>query len=301
MPGVALTPDHVMRIGSLTKSYTAALILKLAEEGLLTLDDPLELWGLNVPDAALITVRMLLNHTSGLNDYQYNDEFLQANMDDPERVWQPQELVDYAVALPPVGVPGDKHAYSNANYILAALIAEQAAGQGYAEALRMHVLAPGGLMHTYVEADESWAEPTATGYVVVAMGPPQETTGFYHASQTWSAGAMNATIDDLRAWIAVLLASDFLSADSQGALVDFVPAAGTKGYGLGVFAVNTADATLYGHNGAVMGFQAAAFHEPETGSTVAVIHNQLTLDVMGNLSSDPTLLALQIVETIRAQ
>lgn len=66
-------------------------------------------------------------------------------------------------------------------------IAEQAAGQGYAEALRMHVLAPGGLMHTYVEADESWAEPTATGYVVVAMGPPQETTGFYHASQAWSA------------------------------------------------------------------------------------------------------------------
>lgn len=299
--GVPLTSDHLLRAGSLTKSYTAALVLVLAEDGLLSLDDTLDLWGVVVPDATEITIRQLLNHTSGLADYQSSAEFTQALQVDPDRIWTPQELIDYALALGPVAAPGELHSYSNTNYVIAALLAEAAAQQPYAEALRTRIFEPTQLIHTYVEGDELWNEPTATGYLVVSMGAPQDTTGFYHGSQVWSAGAIVSTAGQLRAWIAALLTTDFLDPDSQAELVDLVPSPGIVGYGLGVFAIEFGDVVAYGHNGAVMGFQASAFYDPATGTSVAVMQNQIAVDDLGNLASDPTVLAGTILEVVAAQ
>ncbi len=298
--GEPLTTDHLLRAGSVTKMYTAPLVLVLAREGLLSLDDALDSWGMVVPGAAEITIRQLLNHTSGLADYQHSGAFWQDLGADPGRVWSPQELIDYAVALGPVGAPGQAHWYSNTNYILAGLIVEQATGQSYAEALRTRVLQPNQLAHTYLEGYEVWDEPTATGYLVRGMGELEDTSGDYHASQVWSAGALVSTVEDLREWISVLLGTDFLDADSQAELIDFVPAAGTSGYGLGVFVLETANVRAFGHNGAVMGFQATALHDPKTRSSIAVMHNQLVLDGSDHIAIDPTLLAVVMLEAIAA-
>lgn len=299
--GEPLTSDHLLRAGSVTKSYTAALVLLLGEEGLLSLDDTLDLWGIVVPSASEITIRQILNHTSGLADYQYNDEFEQALLADPDRVWTPQELIDYASALGPVGAPGEMHSYANTNYLIAALVAEAAAQQPYAEALHARVLDPAQLGHTWVEGDESWDEPTATGYAVVSMAAPEDTTGYYHASQGWAAGAIVTTAEQLRVWMATLLATDFLDPDSQAELVDLVPASNIVGYGLGVFAIEFGDVVAYGHNGAVMGFQAGVLYDPGTGTSVAVMQNQISVDDLGNVASDPTALAGMILETVANQ
>lgn len=292
----ALTTEHVLRAGSLTKSFTAALVLKLAEDDLLTLDDSLEQWGIDLPSAAEITLRQLLNHTSGLADYQANPDFRSALMADPTREWTPQELVDLAVELGPTGLPGQIHAYSNANYILAGMVVESASGDTYADALRERVLEPGGLMHTYLEGSETWTEPTATGYAVVGDAPPEDSTGFYSPSQVWSAGAVACTVDDLREWVTVLLTSDFLAAPSQTALVELVDSPGVDGYGLGIFSIATGTGSAFGHDGAVQGFQTAALYSPATGTSVAVMHNQITLSGAGALSSTPTTLAIQLID-----
>jgi D-alanyl-D-alanine carboxypeptidase len=296
--GRALTAEHVLRAGSVTKSYTAALVLKLAEDDLLALDDTLQSWGVDVPSADAITLRQLLNHTSGLADYQNNATFQAGVTADPDRVWTPQELVDFSVELGPVGVPGEAHVYSNANYVIAALIAEAAARSSYAQALRERVLAPIGLQHTFVEGHERWPDPTATGYLAtVDARAPADTTGLYDASQVWSAGAIVGTADDVRTWISALLGSDFLEPDSQSELVTFVPADGAD-YGLGVFRIESDGVVAFGHNGAVMGFQAAAFVHPDSGTSVAVLHNQVTLTAAGGLASDPTSLALEILAAV---
>jgi len=295
----ALTPQHILRAGSVTKSYTAALMLRLEEAGILGLDDTIDLWGLDIPSADEITIRQLLNHTSGLADYQANPTFVEALTADPDRVWTPAELVAYTVELGPVGAPGGTHAYSNANYVIAALVSEDATGGTYRDALYTHVLEPAGLVHTYLEGEDTWDEPTAVGYLVQADGRPQDTTGGYHGSAVWSSGALVGTGDDVRRWMETLLATDFLSAPSQAQLVEWVPA-GPVSYGLGIFAVESRNVTAYGHNGAVMGFQAAALYHPHSGATVSVLQNEITVDGTGALATDPTTLATQILEALAA-
>lgn len=296
----ALTADHLMRAGSVTKIFTSVLLLKLVEERLLDLDETLDTFGLDVPLASSITIRHLLNHTSGLADYQQNDAFRQALQQDPSRVWTPQELVEYATELGSTGEPGQLHAYSNTNYVLAAMIAEHAAGESYADALRAHVLDPGGLTHTYVEAEDVWEGATAKGYVVVNGGTPQDTMGLYHASQVWASGAVVSTADDLRVFLHMLLSTDFLDPESQNALIEFVPTMlpVITQYGLGLFVLESGSVTAFGHNGAVMGFQAAALHHPGTVSTVTVMQNQLTLTASGTIAADPVELAAELIEAV---
>jgi CubicO group peptidase (beta-lactamase class C family) len=161
-----------------------------------------------------------------------------------------------------------------------------------------HLLVPSGLQHTFVEAEETWSDPTATGYFATTAGPMlTDTTGLYHASQVGPSGAIVATVGDLRAWIAALLIGDVLAPESQAELVSFVPAGGAD-YGLGIFQVEGDGVLAVGHNGAVMGFQAAAFVHPDTTTSVAVMHNQLTIDDAGGLANDPTTLALELIAAL---
>jgi D-alanyl-D-alanine carboxypeptidase len=299
-PADPLAEDHVLRAGSVTKIFTSVLMLKLAEADLLELEDTLDTFGFEFTHASEISIRQLLDHTSGLADYQNDPGFRSANQVDPKRVWTPQELVDHALALGPVATPGQLHAYSNTNYVLAAMIAEQVTGDSFSAALRMRVLEPAGLAHTYVEGEESWNEPTAIGYLVVGDTSPLDTTDLYHASQVWSSGALVSTVDDLRGWLHTLLSTDFLLPESQQALVEMVPTMqpGITHYGLGLFVVEAGDVTAYGHNGAVMGFQATVLHHAPTDTTVAIMQNTLALTEGGTLVMDPTTLAIEILAAI---
>lgn len=94
------------------------------------------------------------------------------------------------------------------------------------------------------------------------------------------------------------IATDFLSSQTQRALVDLVPDPGTAGYGLGVFRVEAEQVAAFGHNGAVMGFQAAAFYDPGTATTVAILQNQIDVDRSGGLGGDPAALAVELLQLV---
>jgi D-alanyl-D-alanine carboxypeptidase len=139
------------RVGSMTKSFVAALVLQLVGEGRLSLDDNLERWlpGL-VPSGERITVRQLLNHTSGL--YNYSDD-----LPEPPRRFRPRELVAIATGHKPLFTPGTQFSYSNTNYILAGLLVERVTGQPLDDQLEQRIFQPLGLDHTEL--------PTPSGHL----------------------------------------------------------------------------------------------------------------------------------------
>ncbi len=140
-----LQRDHILRVGSITKTFTAVLILKLAEEEALSLDDPLARWFPAFPNAGQITVRTLLNHRSGIPEIIPN--VLMRSML-PWTAWEPQELAAIAAQNMPTFTPGSDFSYSNANYILLGLIAEKVTGRTAAQLLRERLIGPLGLRNT---------------------------------------------------------------------------------------------------------------------------------------------------------
>ena len=140
-----LRPGDRFRVGSNTKTFVATVLLQLAGEGRLALEDTVERWlpGL-VPGGGAITVRQLLNHTSGLPDYapEDDDSFIRQVLADRRRKWTPRELVGIAMARPPLFAPGAAWAYSNTGYILLGLIVVAAGGHPLATELRERIFAP---------------------------------------------------------------------------------------------------------------------------------------------------------------
>ena len=188
---VRMRADERFRIGSITKTFVAALVLLLVEDGALRLDDTVERWlpGL-VPAGRTITVRDLLSHTAGLFDYVEDDRVLR----DHERRWTPRELVAIAAAHPPERLrPGGRFAYSSTNYLVLGLIVEQAGGWPLARQLRERLFGPLGLRRTTFVTGEirgshvhGHRSPSHQG---VVTGPPVDTSA-EPAWWTWAAGAI---------------------------------------------------------------------------------------------------------------
>src|SRR5438876_2447537 len=146
---IPLSPDDRFRIGSITKTFVAVVVLQLVGEHRLRLDDTVERWlpGL-VPGGRRITVRELLEHTSGLADYPNDSGFLRRTLAQPRRHWEPGELVRVAVAMGPVARPGRRFIYGSTNYILLGMIAQRVAGTSLARQLRDRIFWPLGLQDT---------------------------------------------------------------------------------------------------------------------------------------------------------
>lgn len=154
--GIPVTKDNLFRVASITKTFVAATILKLMEENILALEDSVEHWlpGL-VPNGDNITIRHLLNHTSGLYDCI---EAQAESLKDPNRVWQPEELVAIATSKPPLFAPGERHAYCNAGYILLGMIIEAATDSTVEQEMRRLFLDPLQLNNTFLDGREEVPE-----------------------------------------------------------------------------------------------------------------------------------------------
>ena len=137
------TSDHY-RIGSITKTMTATVILQLAQEGKLVLDDPISKYRPDVPNGDNISIAQLLDMRSGLAGYTENPMFQQAVDDDPERIWTPDELLALAFSVPPLFPPGTAWQYSNTNYVLLGLVMEDVTGQSVAELFQERLFDPLG-------------------------------------------------------------------------------------------------------------------------------------------------------------
>jgi D-alanyl-D-alanine carboxypeptidase len=286
-----MADDLHMRVGSITKTLTATAILQLVNDGKLSLDDPVAKYQSEVPNGQNITIRQLLNMTSGLYDYG-DDLGLNQTLDaDPGKVWDPKELTAIAFRHGPYFAPGQGWHYSNTNYVLLGLIIEQLSGKPAEQVFQERIFDPLGLADTLLPPRDSSAIPTphSQGYMYGAnANPPPALTGEAGVKENaaagtprdvtetnpswgWVAGAAISTLHDLRIWSRALVDGTLLSRETQRERLQFVkttsPAPVT--YGLGIFDVDG----FMGHNGDIPGYQSFMVYSPLRDATIIVLTN----------------------------
>ncbi|KKD52709.1 MULTISPECIES: serine hydrolase domain-containing protein [Paenibacillus] len=257
-------PDFSFRIGSITKTFTATVVLQLAQEKKLNLDDSVEKWlpGVikgNGYDGNKITIRQLLNHTSGLASYtdlDFRDITLPQN---PFRYYSSDELISMGLAKPLVYAPGKGWNYSNMNTILAGQIIQKVTGDTYAEQIRKRLIEPLGMTGTFVmENSHNIPGKHATGYNMDRSGHLYDLT---EMSQSWAnaAGDIVSTTKDLTTFFSSLLGGKLLNQEIMDQMFTTVDSPIGK-VGLGIYEIKTADGQSYwGHAGGTFGFESRAF------------------------------------------
>ncbi|MEK5195192.1 serine hydrolase domain-containing protein [Bacillus sp. FSL M7-0884] len=253
-------PNFSFRIGSITKTFTASVVLQLAEEKQLNLDDTVEKWlpGViqgNGYDGSKITIRQLLNHTSGIaayTDLDMRDITLPQN---PFRYYSTDELISLALAKPPVFAPGEGWNYSNTNTVIAGEIIRKVTGDTYAEQIRKRFIEPLGLKETFVmEASSHIPGKHANGYNMDRSGRLYDLT---EINQSWAnaAGDMVSTVEDLTTFFSALLGGKLLNQELMDQMFTTVDSPIGK-VGLGIYEEKTSDGQSYwGHAGGTFGFE----------------------------------------------
>ena len=278
-----MTPEVHHRIGSVTKTFTATLLLKAEGDGLLSLDDTIDQYIKGVPNGDEITLRQLATMTSGIATYSENRKF---DFDgdpgtDPYRVWKPEELVKIGIEDSPLFDPGTQFDYSNTNYVLLGLVLEQVTGKPIGELYRRWIIEPLGLKDTSFPdtSDTSLPDPHAQGYTLQGESSgekPRDATD-WNASWTWTAGMMISTVDDLLVYGRALgTGKGLLSPEQQDERIDSLvsdvppfdqpPLKGDFGYGLGLMKEHG----WIGHSGVIPGYNTALYYNRELDAVLVV-------------------------------
>ncbi|MFD9129570.1 serine hydrolase domain-containing protein [Kitasatospora sp. NPDC059571] len=292
--GTPLAGNIAMRVGSLTKTFTATAVLQLVDRHRVHLDDPVARYAPGVPQGDRITLRHLLEMRSGLFDYMLDDDLGRAWAADPHRQWTAEQVLPYAFRHP-AAAPGTEYHYSNTNYALLGLVVEKASGRPLGSYLQQHVIAPAGLRHTFYPEGAEFPAPHAHGYTdQTADGSVGDATD-WNPSIGGAAGAMVSNVSDLRQWARVVAEGTLLSPAAQAQRTAFLPT-GVEGagYGLGVFDNHG----WIGHNGSLPGYQTVAVYLPQAGATL-VLHT--TTDIRYQGISPSTLLAKAVTEVVTPQ
>jgi D-alanyl-D-alanine carboxypeptidase len=268
-----MRPDDRFRVGSITKTFVATVTLQLVAERKLALDDSVDRWlpGL-VPNGAHITVRQLLNHTSGLFDFGGDQDFVRQAVRNPLRAWTPHEIIGIATAHPLNFEPGAGWSYSDTNYFVLGLIVEAATGRPLARELRLRILAPLHLRATSLPTAPRIAGRHAHGYFL----RPLEDVTIGSPSVQWAAGALVSNADDLARFYRALLGGRLLRADLLRLMRTTVaaPLLGPgHAYGLGLQRLPSPCGTLWGHTGASPGYAADALNSKNGQRQVVVLVN----------------------------
>jgi len=273
--------DGEVRIASNTKMFVATIVLQLVEEGLVELDQPIERYlpGLVTGDGidgSVITVRQLLQHTTGLPEYA--DQIAADAFGAQNTYISPRDLLDVALTRPADFAPGERWQYSNTNYLVLGLLIERVTGRTLAEQVQQRIVEPLGLRHTYLpQAGERELRGThPIGYHLTDDGELRDITTM-DASFAWSAGAIVASPSDLNTFMQALLDGTLLTADSLTEMQNGVPAGdelwpeATYGLGLQSFPLSCGG-TAWGHGGDIPGTQTRNAVGPDgTAVTIAVM------------------------------
>jgi D-alanyl-D-alanine carboxypeptidase len=252
--------DH-FKIASLTKSYTATVVLQLVAERKLRLSDTVERWqpGL-VPNGREITIRELLNHTSGIpefdNDPRYLKPYLTGHF---SHYWSPRQLVRIAVAHKPTSAPGaTRSSYSNTNYVLLGLIVEAATGKSIGAELRERIFRPLRLLHTNYATKPGLRLPYAHGYLQLGKPTATDVTGM-SPSLSPASGAIVSTAADVASFYRALLGGRLVTPTLLKAMTTTIPERGKtdipgQRYGFGLERFPTPCGPALGHNGVIPGY-----------------------------------------------
>lgn len=285
--GPPVDADVPWAIGSATKMFVAVTVLQLAEGGQVELDASIEPFFPDLPRASEITVRELLQHTSGLNEYIESP----AVTSDAQRNWSAEELIGVAVANGPVAEPGSGHHYANTNYIVLGELIEKVTGRPWYEEVHRRILGPLGMRHTHY-AGEAGAPRMGSGFAG-QDGMFVDATTSMDASVGGAAGALQSTASDLMRFARELRDGGLLGAQQQMDLRSFIPAE-PRGYvrheyGLGFEKYVVNDVTIYGHAGTA----------PAHGAFVGFADTGLAITVMVNVSN-PASAPLMTLEAVGA-
>ena len=271
------TTDSHVRIASITKTFTATVILQLVDEGQLSFDDTLEPFVPGIANGDQITIRQVLGMTAGIFNYVEDPIFLADFELDPVMAFTPQDAVEIMRRYPADFAPGEDIRYSDSNYILLGLIIEQLTGQTADVAITERVIRPLGLTQTVFATTPDLPDPFVRGYEAAVPGATLRDMTASNPYVAWTAGAMYSTLSDLRVWAKALADGSLLSPAIQQERLTFNAFPGEAlevGYGLGILSLNG----LIGHNGGIFGYSTWMVHAPEEDATVVVATNRANND-----------------------
>lgn len=268
--GTPITSDMLFGIASNTKLFTGVLLLKLAENNIIQLDDSLHeyLPTFNNIDSN-ITIRQLLNHTSGLDDVTSVPGYPDSMLTNPNRIFTTNELMTWAG--PPLFPAGTSWNYSNTNYLLSGMIAESATGQSYSQLLRDSILTPLQLDSTFLDVYETILYPVAHPWQAGVNNNSIPRTSVNSAA--WAAGALYSTSGEMVQWYSALMNGQVLNSNSFNELTTFV---GSGNYGMGISQATVIGRTVWTHGGTIWGgYNSSMMYDPATGIIICVLINQL--------------------------
>ncbi|WP_236242530.1 serine hydrolase [Streptomyces sp. CC228A] len=279
--------DH-MRIASIAKAFSGAVALRLVDRGLLSLDDTI---GSRLPSQPAawhaVTLRQLLQHTSGLPDFSGSPEFQRIIQADPRHVFDSRTLLDFVADEPLLFRPGTLYEYSNSDNIAVALMAEAVTGRRYEDLLRDLVYRPLDLHRTSLPAGHRLPRPFLHGYDVTPPDAPEDISEAISASGAWASGGIVSTPRELGAFIRGYGGPALLSAETRKEQLSFRPGdssepagPGTNAAGLAIFQYTTRCGVLYGHTGNTPGYTQLAATTPDgTRSLTFSINTQTSKSI----------------------
>lgn len=269
--GKPLATDDVFRIFSVSKTFTAVMVMQLVEEGQLTLETEVTEV---LPDLDLVegvTVRQLLDHSGGLA------EFMDAGFDrelreDWDRTWTAEEVLDWVATLvPPVGGPGAAHTYSNTHYVVAGMVVEEVTGLSLADNLQARITGPLDLTDTAYGPD---GPDPVTGFALwLPHGSSEDISLHSVETAAGAAGGMVSTAPDLVDFMTALRDGQLVSSQSWEQMSHFTDAGDGGRFGLGLFEFTMGERTLIGHSGSFPGYSSLAAFEPESGEIIVLLTN----------------------------
>lgn len=268
VPGVPLDTAMRLGIGSITKSITATLLVRLAEQGRLSLDDSVGRWlpRISHVDPA-ITVRQLLNHSSGVFDVTNAPGYRDSILADVNARWTPQRML--GLLRPPLFPRGTGWSYSNTNYQLAGLVAEAAGGRPLHQLVRETLLNPIGVTTPFLDQYEAPTGPLPGGWSGGTVNVMDVRASTYSAA--WAAGAYFATPEALARWWQGLMTGQLVGPASLAAMMTTV---GPEGYGLGIVRRQLVGRPVWSHTGEIRGFSSVAAFDTARRFTVVLIANE---------------------------
>jgi len=284
---VPLSLAHQLYVGSVTKLYTATLVLDLVQRGDLSLSETLDEW-VDLEYAGDVTVEMLLNHTSGVPNYTSDAWFVARYFGLPRRTWEPDDLLEVIRGSSLRFAPGTRHEYSNSNYVLLGVVLEAVTGEPYRALVRRLVREEAGFDRTYY-LDYPGDARIANGYdeSIFDLGR-RNLTAFRESLETgaYAAGGILSTAPDVAGFVRALFTGEILTEATLSRMRTFVDAEDEdvptqRGYGLGVRNLVIDGRSLVGHTGTIPGYSAIAMHHDDPEYTIAVLSNLSTIDQTG--------------------
>jgi D-alanyl-D-alanine carboxypeptidase len=280
-PHAPATPDLRYAIGSISKQFTAVAVLLLQQDGKLKLDDPVSRFIPGLARGSEVTVRQLLSHTSGYQDFWPQDYVMPGML----QATTPQAIADAWAKKPLDFAPGSRWQYSNTNYTLAGMVVEKASGMPFFQFVRSRILVPAGLTSA-ADFDASPRAANTTGYIRYGLGPlrPAPDAG---SGWMWAAGELAMTAEDLATWDINLIRHGLLTPASYRELqreVVLNNGAGT-GYALGLDVGMQGDHFMLEHSGEVSGFTAENIVFPDDSAAIVVLTNQDAAPASGAIAN----------------